>query len=51
MKEIRDNKGKLVCKADSATKTVEIIKGKNKTIVSFTPNGEIKSESTEIEHE
>ncbi len=47
MQEIRNSRGKLVCRADKNSKTVEIaIKGCI-TVIRFTDDGKIKIEHSE----
>lgn len=47
MTEIRNNQGKLVCRADKDSKTVEIAVKGNVTVIRFTDDGKIKIENTE----
>lgn len=42
MTEIRNSQGKLVCRADKDSKTVEIAVKGNVTVIRFTDDGKIK---------
>lgn len=42
MTEIRNSQGKLVCRADKDSKTVEIAVKGNITVIRFTDDGKIK---------
>lgn len=47
MQEIRNSQGKLVCRADSNKKTVEIVVKGCVTVIRFTNDGRIFVEHTE----
>ena len=46
MTEIRNSQGKLVCRADKDSKTVEIAVKGNVTVIRFTDDGKMKIENT-----
>ena len=47
MTEIRNSQGKLVCRADKDSKTVEIAVKGNVTVIRFTDDGKIKVTNTD----
>lgn len=47
MQDIRNSQGKLVCRADKDSKSVEIAVKGNVTVIRFTDDGKIKIVNTE----
>ena len=48
MHEIRNGSGKLVCRVDPKTLTVEIVSKGQKTVVAFCPSSEAKVTNAKI---
>jgi hypothetical protein len=48
MKSVKDAAGKLVCKVDAETKTVEIVRNGIKTRIRFAPDGSVETSSNRI---
>lgn len=46
MQEVRNTKGKLVCRVDPKTLTVEIVSKGQKTCIVFNPGGQPKIRNT-----
>ena len=49
MQDIRNSKGKLVCRADAELKVVEIVGKGQRTVVCFMPDGTVQVENTPIQ--
>lgn len=47
MQDIRNSQGKLVCRADKDSKSVEIAVKGNVTVIRFTDDGKIKVTNTD----
>jgi hypothetical protein len=49
MQEVRNSKGKLVCRADANLKLVEIIGKGQRTVVCFKPDGYVEVKNSQVQ--